>query len=700
MVEKKKMNRVSVIVPVYGDQSGLAICIESLKKYYSNLDWIDIYFVNDCGPDLETLEDLIIEKSEGIENFFYQRNSHNLGFIKNVNNAAFNIVKDKRADVLLLNSDTEMKEDTIEVLRGLLNKNKELGAVNPSTNNATMFGGVSISVPLDASLAKKPKKSYKLFQKNINLTEPHTIIPVISGFCVLIRREVIDKIGLLDEVYGKGYFDDNDMAMRINQLGYKCAVSNRAFAVHLGSTSFSDEYRIHRSAVNQKIFLERYPEYFDFINKYPEVIYTPAQKKIPLILRLSELSVKVLRYGSERGYKSLLRRSAALVLAKLFGTKMSVRGPVVQVWFHEVSNTGAPLVMVDLIREWKKDPSFPGSIEYFYPAHAKVDDDAMLQFMDDGIIPAVKTPFDTNFINGDVVILNSALPAWVYKKVLTGVRAGTVRHAYLYIHENNDISIIRDIKELLIINKDLVDCGLVTIYNPSQATVDGWKKSVGFTNNIHVMSGRVKFDERMFKERAEKDFDKINFVSSGSSVPRKGYLSTVYAIICFYNSYYIKEPSRYRNFSLNIWGIGEDDYFYNDFIRSAAQGLGNKIKLIPKTQSLDAVYDFFTKNNFNITYSIDETYSMVTMENMSFGYPIIRSEVPGLKEQLKPGVNGWFAPITDWWKLVEAIEEVLNKEKTSNAKLKTMSDESIKIARKQYDKPYRLINDYKQDVKE
>jgi GT2 family glycosyltransferase len=699
MAKEIKVNRVSVIVPVYGDPEGLGICLTSLKKYYSNLDWVDVYFVNDCGPESKALKGLILNELDGVNNFYYHDNTSNLGFIKNVNNAAQNIVKDKKADILLLNSDTEVKEGAVEVLRELLHRHKELGAVNPRTNNATMFGGVSISVPLDASLAKRPKKAYRLFQKNIKSTDAHTVIPVMSGFCVLIRRSIIDKIGLLDEVYGKGYFDDNDMAMRINKLGYKCAVSNRAFVVHLGSTSFSDEYRIHRSAINQRIFLERYPDYFDFISKYPEVIYAPGHKKSSIVLRFAELLVKFLRYGSDQGYIKLLSRAYQLVASRLFGAKISVRMPMVQVWFHEISNTGAPLVMIDLIREWRKDLSFPENIGYFYPVHTKVDDDAMLQFMEDGITPAGKTSLDTNFAKGDVIILNSALPAWVYEKVLASLRAGIVKHAYFYIHENNDLFLVRHIDTLLKRNNDLINKDLITIYNPSQATVDGWKASVRLTKNIHVMSGRVKFDERMFKERSEKDFDSINFVSSGSSVPRKGYLSTVYAIICFYNSYYINDPSKYRNFSLNIWGIGEDDYFYNDFVRSAAKGLSSKIKLIPKTQSLGAVYDFFTKNNFNITYSIDETYSMVTMENMSFGYPIIRSEAPGMKEQLIPGVNGWLAPITDWWCLVEAIEEALNRDKTSNAKLKSMSDESIKIARKQFNKPYRLIDDYKQNVK-
>jgi len=585
-------------------------------------------------------------------------------------------------------------------MRVLLNSDKTIGAVNPRTNNATMFGGVSIAVPLDNSLCFKPEKSYKFFIRNIIKTPEYDTIPVFSGFCVLIRRKLIDKIGLLDEIYDSGYFDDNDMAMRINEHGYKCVVSNRAFVVHFGSKSFSDHYRIHRSNINQKIFLKRYPEYFDFISEYPHSLYTLLPQKIHPLKRGAHILERSLRYGNERGYLKAARLASKKIIEKTIGKKQAVkRKPIVQVWFHEITNTGAPLVMVDVINEWKKDDSFPNNIEYYYPAHTTLIDEAMLNFVSHDIYPIIKSSIDVEFMKGDIVVLNSAVPDWIYEKVFANLHTGIIEHAYLYIHENADLYLVQHIGALLRNNKKLLDDNKITIYNPSQATVDTWKKKCGIDSNIHVMSGRVKYDQRMFKEKGISDFKKINFVSAGSSVSRKGYMNTIHAFIAFYNAFYKKSPSIYRDFSFNIWGFSGDDYFYNDFIENEVKSLNDRIKLIPKTISMDAVYDFYIKNNFNITYSIDETYSMVTMENMSFGYPIIRSEVPGMKEQLKVGKNGWFVPTTDWWKLVETIEEVLNKTKTSDVKLKEMSDESIKIARKQYNKPYRFIDDYKNDIK-
>jgi len=689
--------KVSIVVPVYGDWLSLHENIESLRRHYSNKDWVEVYYVNDCGPEADILESKIKKSIDGLSNFYYYRNKENLGFIKNVNNAVFNIVEDKKSDILLLNSDTRVEPDAIENMLQLMNSHKDLGAINPRTNDAIMFGGVSISVPLDASFALKPDKSYELFKKNTRNTPEYNILPVFSGFCVLIRREIINKIGLLDEIYDKGYFDDNDMSMRIRELGYKCAVSNRAFVTHFKSKSFSDHYRVHRSEVNQKIFIKRYPDYFDYINQYPETLVVTRNKKISPAVKMLELTAKVLRYGDEYGYKNALKKGVKSVVKKRLPSKLDKRPAMVHVWFHEITNTGAPLVLLDVLREWKKG-KFPKNVAYFYPPHVTVDSEAMLNFINEGIHPNVASIIDLDFRVGDVVILNSALPEWLYNSVFTSLNNGILKHAYLYLHENNELYLSKHTDELLKKNLELLKNGKITMYVPSEATANGWKNSLGVNKNVFVMSGRVKLDPRMFKEKHAEDFNEINFVSSGSSVPRKGYLSTVYAFIAFYNSFYCNNPSAYRNFSLNIWGVSSDDYFYNDFLENAAKGLSDHIKLLPKQQSMDAVYDFYAKNNFNITYSIDETYSMVTMENMSFGYPIIRSEVPGLKEQLIIGKNGWLTPTTDWWSLVTAIEEILNKDKTSNEKLKTMSDMSMRIAKESINRKYRLLEDIQKDL--
>ena len=66
-----------------------------------------------------------------------------------------------------------------------------------------------------------------------------TEVESCSGFCMLIKRCVIDTIGRLDETYeGGGYGSDGDYCQRAWQAGYRCIRCQDAFVLHLGSRSY------------------------------------------------------------------------------------------------------------------------------------------------------------------------------------------------------------------------------------------------------------------------------------------------------------------------------------------------------------------------------------------------------------------------------------------------------------------------------
>src|SRR5260370_20680474 len=57
----------------------------------------------------------------------------------------------------------------------------------------------------------------------------------LSGFCLLMKRAVYDKIGGLDERFGIGFFDDDDLAERARRARCQRAVAPGLFVPHLGS---------------------------------------------------------------------------------------------------------------------------------------------------------------------------------------------------------------------------------------------------------------------------------------------------------------------------------------------------------------------------------------------------------------------------------------------------------------------------------
>jgi glycosyltransferase involved in cell wall biosynthesis len=72
---------------------------------------------------------------------------------------------------------------------------------------------------------------------------PH--IPFLNGFCLMIKRELIQQIGYLDEdTFGSGYGEENDYCLRALQAGWQAAVDDDAYVYHAQSRSYSHQRRL------------------------------------------------------------------------------------------------------------------------------------------------------------------------------------------------------------------------------------------------------------------------------------------------------------------------------------------------------------------------------------------------------------------------------------------------------------------------
>lgn len=261
----KRNSSVSVIVPVYGDWSSLAECIDSLKV--NVLPPNKVILVNDRGPEYQNIEKKIKKSIAGLSNFEYYLNDVNLGFLQNCNKAVTEYDKTSN-DIILLNSDTKPTEGFIEELRAVAYSDRKIATVCPRSNEATIA-----SMPMrlkDVRHRPTSIESYNIFKRFSSMLPRYYIAPVSVGFCFYVKREVIVKHGLFDEIYKKGYGEEDDFCMRMNELGYISAIANRAFVFHQGARSFTPALRSKLANENTQVLLKRFPFFSEIVRKYLE----------------------------------------------------------------------------------------------------------------------------------------------------------------------------------------------------------------------------------------------------------------------------------------------------------------------------------------------------------------------------------------------------------------------------------------------
>jgi glycosyltransferase involved in cell wall biosynthesis len=153
----------------------------------------------------------------------------------------------------------------------------------------------------------------------------------------------------------------------------------------------------------------------------------------------------------------------------------------------------------------------------------------------------------------------------------------------------------------------------------------------------------------------------------------------------FLEHYYKKNPEAYRDFELVYIGLSKD--FLSTQLLKHAKALKGHFKHYPNV-SWEKNLEIVKEGNITICYSLSECLPLFVFEGMIAGNPILRNDSSGVDEQLVDGVNGYLLDTNDYHSIVNTIEAVLNRHKTSDKQLSKMSGEAYKIAKKQESHSY------------
>ncbi len=256
--------KLSIVIVNYNVKYFLEQCLLSAKKAIKGLE-AEFFVVDNCSSDNSIA---YLKSRFPFVNFI--ENVDNLGFAK-ANNQAIRLCKGEY--ILLLNPDTVVGEHVLENVCRFMDEHPESGGVgvkmingegaflpeskrgfpSPWTSFCKIFG-LSFLFP-------KSKIFGKYHLKYLDENQLHEI-DVMAGAFMMIRKETLDKCGLLDETFFM-YGEDIDLSYRITLAGYKNYYLPESIIHYKGESTKKDKIHYVKIFYHAMLifFRKHYPHY-------------------------------------------------------------------------------------------------------------------------------------------------------------------------------------------------------------------------------------------------------------------------------------------------------------------------------------------------------------------------------------------------------------------------------------------------------
>lgn len=441
----------------------------------------------------------------------------------------------------------------------------------------------------------------------------------------------------------------------------------------------------------EKIIEDSLPYRDEILFKKKHAITAATIEAVPMssppnkLKRAAKVPSKLIRHAREKGVKRSAKLATSIVRNQL-KSRSAPRGKEFVFISHPIDNTGAPLVMLQIIDE-VRDKYGAKNIRVLAPyvtannRKALAEKGIRLQKSAHALSPRM-TGLHLSLKRDDFVLLNTAAIYDNYRGyVFNLLDSGRLEHAYWFIHE--DIAQLKVVAPQLMkdehINKihKLAKAGKLTILVPSKRVAEDYGKLFDL-ENIAVVPLHVSVDEHYKTPRTEKDYSSINFMLSGTpSDGRKGQLIALPAFQKFITTYFRDNPSQYRDFTLHFVGIGDD--YVSTQIKSVGKAiLSDRLHIhptVPRSEALEITH----KCNAVICCSLNETFALYVAEGMAMGHIVLRNNSAGVDEQLSQGKNGFYINSDDINQFADVIEKILNKKSLPDNKLQQMGAKSQEI---------------------
>ncbi|MDK2798765.1 MAG: hypothetical protein PWP27_503 [Clostridiales bacterium] len=240
VLNKKEKSEIeaSIIICVWNNLTHTMNCLESIVKY-THLSYEIILIDNHSEePVIQTTMDFLNKNNI---DYTIVLNKENKGFIKATNQG----IKLARGQfIVLLNNDVKVTNNWLTKMIDIINNNKRIGIVSclasPSNIGWQPINNLRGKVSWLKDLPTYEGKTVDEYAKIVEDTYrgKYKTVGMVAFFCTVIKKNVVNDIGLLDEDYGIGLIDDVDYCQRASLKGYMIALALDTYVYHYHRATF------------------------------------------------------------------------------------------------------------------------------------------------------------------------------------------------------------------------------------------------------------------------------------------------------------------------------------------------------------------------------------------------------------------------------------------------------------------------------
>ena len=253
---KKKKSQLDVVLLTRNLWDIAQQCVDAVPEACEGLDYQFIIFDNDSDQKEKKIE-FYNQFPDDVKIYYSQQN---LGYPKGFNEA---VRKGTSPYVLILTNDVILRPQSITTLMKTM-EDEKVG-----------MAGMKLIFPEDSNDPARPagKLQHICLTTNVRGEFYHPFLGwnpnhpkinklqevyAVTGAVFLIRRELWNKVGGFFDGYGRGTFEDVDLAMKIHEMGYNVVTEPKAVATHYVGATAMEMNQPFPLEQNRMIFLQRW----------------------------------------------------------------------------------------------------------------------------------------------------------------------------------------------------------------------------------------------------------------------------------------------------------------------------------------------------------------------------------------------------------------------------------------------------------